>query len=86
MEGLTQWLQRLGVDRLRLAVAPGQEQLANALVLALGSDAAVLDPQAGWHAGVLSSTLKNMPYPDEGHRAAQRAWRASGGLAGLAGQ
>ncbi len=86
VQGLMQWLQRLGVDRLRLAVAPGQEQLANALVLALGSDAAALDTQAGWQAGVLSSALKNMPYPDEGHRAAQRAWRTHGMSGGRAGQ
>jgi len=86
VQGLVQWLQRLGVDRLRLAVAPGQEQLATALVLALGADTAVLDAQAGKQAGVLTSALKNMPYPDAGHRAAQRAWRAHGVLGGRAGQ
>jgi tRNA(adenine34) deaminase len=86
VQGLLGWLQRLGVKRLRLAVAPGQEFLANAFVLAWGVGAADIDLHASRQAKALPDAWQNLPYPDAGHRAAQRAWRTPGGPGGGAGQ
>ena len=86
VQGLSAWLQRLGVKRLKLVVAPGQEFLANALVLAWGDGAADIDEQASRQAEALPDAWKSLPYPDAGHRAAPRAWRTPGGPGGRAGQ
>lgn len=69
----------VGVQRLQLVHAPGQAQLAQALQQRAGPrllDLAECSPPPSpqWPAGAWA----DLPYPDAGHRAAQRAWRARG--------
>ncbi|GAB3188830.1 hypothetical protein GCM10027292_18590 [Hydrogenophaga aquatica] len=75
--GLAVWLRRLGVSQLRLAVAPGQARLAQALTEAWGPGVSV-EESACPVADAVPPGWKDVPYPDAGHRSAQRAWRAHG--------
>ncbi len=69
----------VGVQRLQLVHAPGQAQLAQALQQRAGLRLVGLaecspPPSPKWPAGAWA----DLPYPDAGHRAAQRAWREWG--------
>jgi len=67
-----------GVQRWQLVHAPGQTQLAQALQQRAGQRLLGLDactPPPNLHG---PSNWAEMPYPDAGHRAAQRAWRERG--------
>lgn len=79
---LVQWLQQLGLDTpgaVRLAVAPGQWQLARTLQALLPNvitgAVAILNEQL-WQS--CPPAWRDLPYPDAGHRAAQRAWQLAG--------
>lgn len=79
---LVQWLQQLGLDTpgaVRLAVAPGQWQLARTLQALLPNvitgAVAILNEQL-WQS--CPPAWRDLPYPDAGHRAAQCAWQLAG--------
>jgi len=80
---LQAWLDSRGVTSFNIAYAPGQQRLARALLEAapqrvgqlLAIENADLD---GW-----TPELAQAPFPDAGHQAGPRAWRAMGWDAGL---
>lgn len=75
---LLAWLDSLGIAHARLAWAPGQKQLAS--VLCECGHGRFTDALALPHASLraLPQAWRDLPYPDAGHRAAQKAWQAGG--------
>jgi len=73
-----EWLTSMGLSRVRLAVAPGQSKLASELKKQAPErvlEAVVVDP------GELTSLpldWADVPYLDDGHRSAVRAWVQNG--------
>ena len=68
----------VGVQRLQLVYAPGQAQLAQVLQQRAGQRLLGLAECSPPPSAQLSGRWTELPYPDAGHRAAQRAWRERG--------
>lgn len=68
----------VGVQRLQLVYAPGQAQLAQALQQCAGPRLLGLAECSPPPSAQLAGRWAELPYPDAGHRAAQRAWRERG--------
>jgi len=68
----------VGVQRLQLVYAPGQAQLAQALQQRAGARLLGVAECRPPSSALLAGNWSEMPYPDAGHRAAQRAWRERG--------
>ncbi len=67
-----------GVQHLQLVYAPGQAQLAQALQQRAGPRLLGLAECSPPPSAQLVGHWAELPYPDAGHRAAQRAWRERG--------
>lgn len=79
---LAEWLQQLDLTQphaVQLAVAPGQWQLARTLQTLLPNSiagAVAIPTRQLWQG--CPPAWHHLPYPDAGHRAAQRAWQLAG--------
>lgn len=72
------WLSGLGVNQLRLGVACGQSQLAQAVIRHAPERVLEVRHLPADALTTLSPDWASAPYPDAGHRAAQRAWTTHG--------
>jgi len=70
---LHDWLQALGIPRVRLAVAPGQQALAQALQQASGPLVADTVPVPADALNDLPPDWRAAPFPDRGHRGGPQA-------------
>ena len=68
----------VGVQRLQLVYAPGQAQLVQVLQQRAGPRLLGLAECSPTPSPQLAGQWAELPYPDAGHRAAQRAWRERG--------
>lgn len=68
---LAQWLQRMQVQQVRVVLPAVMRPLGEALQQALPNVRVSLDPM---EPAPLTQTMRQAPYPDNGHRAAMRAW------------
>ena len=80
---LLAWLDSRGVERFNIAYAPGQLQLAQELLEAAPQLVGQLLAIEGADLGRWTPELAQAPFPDAGHQAGPRAWRAQGWDAGL---
>ena len=68
------WLTAQGQEQVRLAVAPGQAQLAAELQRSAPQRVVACHRLSHDVLATLPQDWANLPYPDRGHRAAHRAW------------
>ena len=80
---LLAWLESGGVARFNIAYAPGQQLLAQHLLEAAPQLVGQLLAIEGADLGRWTPELAQAPFPDAGHQAGPRAWRAQGWDAGL---
>jgi tRNA(adenine34) deaminase len=85
--GLAAWLRDAGIAIVHVVAAPGQERLAMLLQQALGG-AAIIESLSAQPVPprVLEKALRDLPYPDAGHRAGPRAWASNRWDVGLGGE
>lgn len=74
---LWHWLGSLGLRQVHLAEGPGQRQLANLLQQQQPDRVAVRESVSADLACGLRPEWRDLPYPDAGHRAGFKAWRAA---------
>lgn len=77
-EILWAWLDAQGVERIHLAVAPGQMQLARAFMAQAPERVMSVQALKASDLNILPTHWLQAPYPDLGHRAAQKAWQSGG--------
>lgn len=71
---LADWLESIGATAERLVVTPEQAPLAHALRRRLGLDKLGVDIRPSEPLPNLPIGWQDLPFPDAGHRAAQKAW------------